>query len=101
MKKYIKLFIVGILAFSLFACTIHTHVVGSGPSAGLTISARQYYILWGLIPLGRGANTSAMAGDAANYAIETKSGGSDILIGIAANLIIPTTISSRTVTVTK
>ncbi len=103
MIRSLKLVMVTLLLFSLFACASHTHVVGGGPSSGVTVSARQYYVLYGLIPLGigGGADTNAMAGDAENYAIETKAAGMDYLIQILANIIIPTTISSRTVTVTK
>ena len=103
MMRSIKLMVVSTLLFSLFACASHTHVVGSGPQYGNTVSARQYYALYGLIPLGigGGADTKAMAGDAENYAIETKAGGMDYVIQVLANMIIPTTISSRTVTVTK
>ena len=42
-----------------------------------------------------------MAGDAENYAIETKAAFMDYLISGLANAIIPTTLSARTVTVTK
>jgi hypothetical protein len=42
-----------------------------------------------------------MVDGAENYAIETQQSGADALITIGANIIIPTTISSRTVTVTK
>ena len=103
MIKSLKLVFVSLLLFSLIACSSHTHVVGSGPSSGVTVSARQYYVLWGLVPvgIGGGADTNAMAGDAENYAIETKAAFMDYLISGLANMIIPTTISARTVTVTK
>ena len=103
MVKSFKLVMVTLLLFSLFACSSHTHVVGSGPSSGVTVSARQYYVLWGLVPvgIGGGADTNAMAGDAENYAIETKAAFMDYLISGLANAIIPTTLSARTVTVTK
>jgi len=103
MIKSLKLVVVSLLLFSLFACSSHTHVVGSGPSTGITVSARQYYAVWGLVPIGigGGADTNAMAGDAENYQIETKAAFMDYLISGLANMIIPTTISCRTVTVTQ
>ena len=78
--------------FSLFACSSHTHVIGSGPSSGVTVSARQYYVLWGLVPvgIGGGADTNAMAGDAENFDISLAFGlsASDHLAlhGLRANL---------------
>ena len=100
MKRKLRLVIVGCCLFFVTACSVHTHVVGAGPSSGLTVSARQYYALWGLIPLNK-VDSNSMAGETNNYAIETKQRGVDVLISIAANIIIPTTISSRTVMVTK
>tara|TARA_B100000003_G_scaffold208271_1_gene228042 strand:- start:1352 stop:1648 length:297 start_codon:yes stop_codon:yes gene_type:complete len=98
MKKIFIISFVAILAFS--ACSPHTHIVGEGPSSGLQNQARQYYILFGLVPLNK-VDTNSMIGDATNFKIDTTTGPTDVLIGIAAGMIIPTTISSRTVTVTK
>ena len=98
MKKIFIISFLTILTFS--ACSPHTHIVGTGPSSGLENSARQYYILFGLVPLNK-VDTNSLIGDATNFSIDTRVGGMDILVGIAAGMIIPTTISSRTVTVTK
>ena len=97
MKKTVLL--LSILIF-LSACSTHTHIINDGPSTGLTETKRQYYVLWGLIPINK-VDTNAMIGDATNFRIETGIKGTDVLIGITANMIIPTTVSSRTVTVTK
>ena len=101
--KRAKLMMVVFLVVLISACSSHTHVVGSGPESGITVSKRQYYALYGLVPLGigGGADTNEMAGGSENYAIETKASFVDYLISGLANSIIPTTISSRTVTVTK
>tara|TARA_B100001013_G_scaffold236510_1_gene145565 strand:+ start:60 stop:359 length:300 start_codon:yes stop_codon:yes gene_type:complete len=98
--KLIKLVIVPVFLFMLIACASHTHIVGDGPKAGMEETARQYYILFGLVPLNK-VDTNALIGDAANFKITTEANVVDAAIGIAAGLIIPTTISSRTVTVTK
>ena len=98
MKKVFIIFAAVILVVS--ACTPHAHVIGKGPSTGLQESARQYYILFGLVPLNK-VDTNSMVNDVADFKINTITGPTDVLIGIAANMIFPTTISSRTVKVTK
>ena len=96
-----KIFMISFMAIVIFsACSSHTHTVGAGPSTGLQEKARQYYILFGLVPLNK-VDTNSMIGDATNFRIETTTGPADVLIGIAAGMIVPTTVSSRTVTVTK
>lgn len=81
----------------LMACATHTHVVGNGPSTGLTEKKRQYYALYGLIPLNK-VDSKAMAGNTSDYKIETGTMGVDYLIGAVGTYF---TITSRTVTVTK
>ena len=88
-----------VVVLLLSACA-HTHTIGDGPQTGLTETARQYYILFGLIPLNK-VDTNAMIDGASDYRLETGVQGMDILIQSVAGLIIPTTISSRTVKVTK
>ena len=78
-------------------CSAHAHTVGAGPQTGQVETARQWYILFGAIPL-NDVDTNEMAGDTENYEIATTTGFVDILIGIPASYI---TVSSRTVTVTK
>ena len=95
-----KTFIIAFVLLIFTACATHTHIVGDGPSTGLEEKARQYYLLWGLVPLNK-VDTNSMIGDATNFKIETKTGPADVLIGIAAGMIVPTTVASRTVTVTK
>ena len=98
MKKSIYC-IVFLLLFT--ACASNVHIVGDGPKSGLEESKRQYYALYGLIPIKGHIDTKAMAGNATGYKIETKATFIDYLISGLANTIIPTTITSRTVTVSK
>lgn len=79
------------------SCSSQTFIVGSGSQTGQTETARQWFILFGLIPLNN-VDTKAMAGDATNYEINTVTGPFDIIVGIPASYI---TVSSRTVTVKK
>ncbi len=81
----------------LIGCSTHVHTVGTGPQTGQVETARQWYILWGLMPLNT-VDVGAMAGGAANYEIKTSSEAFDIIVGLPASQL---TVSSRTVTVTK
>ena len=98
MKKLGLLLSVTILLLS--ACSTHSHVIGDGPQTGVTETARQYYVLFGLVPLNK-VDTNSMIDGATDYKLETGQQGMDVLISAAAGLIVPTTISSRTVKVTK
>lgn len=88
-----------LLVSSLFlvGCYTQTFVVGNGPQTGQTASQRQWFALFGLIPLTQ-VDVQALAGGATDYEIQTQVSGMDIVIGIVANSL---TIGSRTVTVTK
>ena len=81
----------------IVGCSTHVHTIGAGPQTGQVTSERQWWILFGLIPL-NSVDVGVMAGDATNYEIKTSLAPLDILIGIPAGYI---TVSSRTVTVTK
>ena len=77
-----------------------TYNIIEGPQTGVENTARQYYLLYGLIPL-NSIDTDEMAGSAANYEIQTQVGPMDVLINIASAVTIAGIVSSRTVTVTK
>ena len=61
------------------------------------MSARQWYILWGLVPL-NDVDTTELAGGSVNYEIDTEQGFLDIVINIFTGIV---TVNSRTVTVTR
>ncbi len=90
-----------IISFSflllLSACSTHTHTIGNGPSSGLSETKRQYYALYGLVPLNK-VDTNAMIGGATDYKLETGVQAIDVLIGGVGSSF---TVSSRTVKVTK
>ncbi len=97
MKKFISILVILLFAAVIVSCSVNRHIIGNGPQGNATESARQWYILWGLIPLGQ-VDTKQMAGDATDYAIETKQGFVDILLNMFTGIV---TVSSRTVTVEK
>lgn len=97
MRKILALTMVLVFAFLLAGCFGHKHVVGNGAQTGEEVSAKQWYVLWGLIPLGD-PDTNAMAGGASDYEIKTKQSFIDIVIGIFTGIV---TVYPRSVTVTK
>ncbi len=97
MKAIVVSIVVVVMLFIVTGCTTHIHNVGNGPQTQQTLEARQWYILWGLVPI-NDINTNSMAGNAADYQITTEYEALDILIGMVVGAV---SVSSRTVTVTK
>jgi hypothetical protein len=85
-------------AFSLSAsgCLTHRHIVGNGASTGQSQTAKDWYLLWGLVRLNT-VDTKAMAGNTSNYTIDTEESFLDGLIYYVTAGI----VGARTVTVIK
>jgi len=77
------------------SCYVNTHRIGTGPTGLGEESARQYYILFGLLQL-NDVNVQRMAGDLTGYEITTKRSFTDYLLFPVLGWF---TITSRTVTV--
>ena len=99
MKKAVVMIMI-VSSLFLIGCSTHVHTVGTGPQTGVENTARQYYLLYGLVPL-NSVDTAELAGSAANYEIQTQVGPMDAVINIASAVAILGLVSSRTVTVTK
>jgi hypothetical protein len=78
-------------------CAAHEHVIGSGGQTGEMQTARQWYVLWGLVPINN-VDTRAMVGDADDYTIETAITPLDFVINLFTGIV---TVYSRSVTVTE
>ena len=87
--------ILGVLL--LIGCAAHVHKVGNGAQDNDMMMARQWYVLFGLVPINE-VNTNAMAGAATDYEIMTQYTGLDVIINIFTSAI---SIHSRTVIVRK
>jgi len=96
MKKILIVVLV-ISSMVMISCSTHVHTIGNGAQTGQSVSATQWYALFGLVPL-NSVDTKAMAGGAVDYEIQTQTAVMDIVIGIPASWI---TLTRRTVTVTK
>ena len=103
MKKTITIIMVA-STFLIIGCSTHVHTIGTGPETGIRVTSRQFYLLYGLIPLNT-VDTNKMAGGATNYEIQTQLGLVDAGIGVALAIVTfgvgPAIVQSRTVTVTK
>lgn len=95
MKRVMCLVLVLALAWGSLGCYTMKHTIGTGPQTGVESSDRQWYILWGLVPLGR-VDGGDIAGGAQNYRITTKIGVVDIVLNIFTGLF---SIYSQTVIV--
>ena len=99
-----------IISMLFISCATHLHTVGYGPQTGAKVTSRQFYLLYGLVPL-NSVDTNEMAGIDLNgnyitdYEIKTQTGPIDIVLAFGLGLftygIGPAIIQSRTVTVTK
>lgn len=96
-RRILSLVAATITAALLVSCTAHIHTVGEGPKGNTVMKQKQWYILFGLVPLNK-VDTHAMAGDATNYEIKTVSNVDDVLISIITTYV---TVHPRTVIVTK
>ena len=96
-KKALPIIMAAIMMLSIVGCYSQTFVVGNGAQGAQTEETRQWYILFGLVPLNT-VDSKAMAGDAANYTIHTEQSFLDVVINIFTSAV---TVYSRTVTVTK
>ncbi|MGC8898799.1 MAG: Bor/Iss family lipoprotein [Bacteroidota bacterium] len=96
MKKLVAV----VLLFAILVmtgCMTHVHVIGAGAKGGTMEQARQWYILWGLVPLNN-VDTRTMAAGAKDYTIKTEISPMDFLLNIFTSWV---TVYSRTVAVTR
>lgn len=96
MKKFIVLMFV-VALFATSCISQHRHIVGNGPQTGVKVERKQWYALWGLVPVGS-VNTKELAGGAENYEIYTRCNAADFFLNLLTGIV---TFQSRTVTVTK
>ncbi|MCK4956350.1 MAG: hypothetical protein KAS49_01855 [Candidatus Cloacimonetes bacterium] len=96
MKKISTILMILVLV-ALVGCSANTHVIGKGAQTGEVINGRQWYVLYGALPLNE-VDTAEMAGDATDYEITTEYSVIDVITTLFLNSV---TVSSRTVTVKK
>jgi hypothetical protein len=97
MRRVIAILVLAVISLTLPGCMTHIHKVGNGPQTGVEIQEKQWYALWGLIPISD-VDTHEMADSATDYAIKTEFTPVDVIINIFTGIV---TIYGRTVEVTK
>ena len=95
-RKLSAVFLIVAMLF-VIGCAAHTHKVGNGAQGTDIVEARQWYVLWGLVPI-NDVDTNAMAGEATDYEITTLVTPIDFVISAVLGF---ATIDCRTVTVEK
>lgn len=97
MKKITAVLMICVMIVLMTGCAAHIHKVGKGAQGSATTEARQWYVLWGLIPINE-VDSADMAGSATDYTIKTEQSAVDVVINIFTTYV---SVVSRTVTVTK
>jgi len=102
MKKSIfVLFCVGFLSLPLSGCMTLQHTVGNGGTDTTQVASdRQWYILWGLVPLNNvdGGKLAKANNVNNNYTVKSQISFVDGLLNILTGLV---TVYGQTVSVTK
>jgi hypothetical protein len=97
MKLGIRIVATLLVVVLLAGCSAHTHRVGAGARGVDKTEDRQWYILWGLVPL-NDVDSADMAEGATDYTVHTEASAIDVLINLVTIIV---TVNARTVTVTK
>ena len=95
-RKFSVVFLIVAMLF-IIGCAAHVHKVGKGAQSNDITMARQWYVLWGVVPINE-VDTNAMAEGATDYEITTLVTPLDFVISAVLSEI---SISCRTVTVQK
>jgi hypothetical protein len=74
-----------------------THVVGNGASTGVSTEKKQWYALWGLVPINT-VDSKAMASGSTNYTIKSQVKFIDYVISAFTSIV---TVNVQTVSVQK
>jgi hypothetical protein len=99
MKKVKSLLLIAVFALTLALSSCYTmvHTVGDGARGGQVTAQKQWYALYGLVPLNN-VNSKTMAGGAENYTIKTEITFIDYVISAFTSWV---TITVQTVEVQK
>ena len=94
-KRITSIALMLLLAFSISSCYTMTHTVGDGAQGGNQTEKRQWYALFGLIPINN-VDSKEMAQGKTDYVVETKHSFLDVVIGLFTGIV---TVYPKTVKV--
>ena len=84
-------------SFMMTGCFTQRHVIGDGAQTGDVEEVRQWFVLWGLVPINK-VDSAEIANGAYDYEIKTEHNALDVIIGIFTGVI---SVVPRTVTITR
>lgn len=82
----IKVLAVGMIAASMSSCMAVEHTVGQGAQGAQMSAERQWYVLWGLVPINK-VNSKEMAGGKADYTVKTEVTPLDVVINAVTGIV--------------
>jgi hypothetical protein len=97
MKTIKSFFGIFLLVVFLSSCMSLTHVVGNGGTSGVATEKKQWYALWGLVPINE-VDSKALAGGDSNYTINSKVKFIDYVISAFTSVV---SVNVQTVSVQK
>ena len=97
MKKMVYMMALLICLISVSSCYTLTHQVGAGAQGSQTVEKRQWYVLYGLVPINE-VSSQDMAAGATDYTITSQHTFLDLIISAFTGIV---TVQAKTVKVTK
>ena len=98
MRKVVIALLVAFALCTMSGCMNLNHTIGNGGGGEQAAKKRQWYFLWGLVPLGKPVDGGKLAEGSSDYTVKSSYTPVDFLLNIFTGLV---TIQSQTVTVTK
>ena len=86
MSKYITPLAPAFGVLFIAGCSARTHIVGAGAQEQVTVEERQWYVLWGLLPINE-VKSEDLAGDAEDYVVDTEITFMDAVINIFTGIV--------------
>lgn len=101
MRRIRKTIAISLFALIISACSVTEHTVGKGAQGTQENSVKAWYLLFGAVPLNKKeVNSKNLVPEGVtDYDIKVVTTFGDGLLGIVANILIPTTLSTQTVKV--
>ncbi len=95
-KKAISSLLLTLMVITCTGCYTMKHTVGDGARGNTLESTKQWYILWGLVPLNT-VNSKTMAGGAKDYEVTTQMSFIDVIIAAFTSIVtvVPFTVEVK------